>query len=256
MRTLARCFDDGLATCYQQCAGLWVAGSLLARSRKNAAGPVGGSGAVAGGEDEPDWKMYSLTGAGSKNSCTVMTADGFEINSDTPKNMGGTNHAPQPVYLLLAALAGCETATAHYVARQMRIRVHGVAFDLRGWRDQRGALCRPLEAIDTCEVPSHLQASVPPVLPVRSPWLDSCSTHGGRARSHRGVGLRQSEECHLSEPASVPQVIEGTAAVDTEATQEQIDELAHQVHRRCPIASMLIASGCRLDIKWVKATPG
>ena len=31
----------------------------------------------------------------------------------------------------------------------------------------------------------------------------------------------------------------------------QVDRLAHEVHRRCPVASMMAASGCLLDIKWV-----
>mmetsp|Transcript_17243 Transcript_17243/g.30792 ORF Transcript_17243/g.30792 Transcript_17243/m.30792 type:complete len:236 (-) Transcript_17243:83-790(-) len=159
-----------------------------------------------GGGETPDWKEYSLTGSGSRNSCVVMTEDGFELTTDTPKSMGGTNNSAQPVYHLLAALVGCETATAHFVARQMRIRIRGVAFDIKARRDQRGAIHLPLNAIDDFPVPSYLQ------------------------------------------------VVEGQAAVDTDASQEQIDELAHQVHRRCPIASMLIASGCRLDIRWVKAT--
>lgn len=52
------------------------------------------------------------------------------------------------------------------------------------------------------------------------------------------------------------QSVSGTALVDTDGTQAQVDELAHEVHLRCPVASMMAASGCRLDIKWLKADPG
>jgi len=148
--------------------------------------------------------MYSLTGSGLRSQSTVLTSDGFQLTTDTPKAMGGTNTAAQPVYLLLAALAGCETATAQFVARHMRIRIRDIDFELKAWRDQRGAIKLPLDAIDYYDVPAHLQ------------------------------------------------VIVGTAMVDTEASQEQVDALGHQVHRRCPIASMLLSSGCRLDIRWLK----
>lgn len=53
--------------------------------------------------------------------------------------------------------------------------------------------------------------------------------------------------------ASRLQRIYGTAKVHTEATQEQVDELEEQVKRRCPIANMVVLSGCELDIKWMKA---
>ncbi|KAG1656130.1 hypothetical protein FOA52_005162 [Chlamydomonas sp. UWO 241] len=53
-------------------------------------------------------------------------------------------------------------------------------------------------------------------------------------------------------PAMLQSVV-GTATVNTEATQEQLDALGHQVHVRCPVASMMAASGCEVDIRWVKA---
>ena len=43
----------------------------------------------------------------------------------------------------------------------------------------------------------------------------------------------------------------GTATVyDTNASQEQISALGAEVHRRCPIANMILLSGCRLEIDW------
>ena len=43
----------------------------------------------------------------------------------------------------------------------------------------------------------------------------------------------------------------GTATVyDTNASQKQISMLGHEVHRRCPVANMMVLSGCRLEIAW------
>jgi len=86
---------------------------LHERPRHTAAAP---SDAEASGGDAMRWrKEYRLTGAGSRNHCRVVTEDGFTIDSDIPKPMGGGDSAPQPIYLMLAALAGCETATANFV---------------------------------------------------------------------------------------------------------------------------------------------
>jgi len=144
-----------------------------------------------------------VEGTGSRNSSYIRTADGFELRTDTPKQMGGSNTAAQPVYMLLSALIGCETATANFVARQMKFRIRDIRFRLSAWRDERGAISLPLEVTD--HIPSQLQ------------------------------------------------VVKGEAVVDTDATQEQLTTLGHHVHKRCPIASMLVNSGCKLDISWVKA---
>ena len=43
----------------------------------------------------------------------------------------------------------------------------------------------------------------------------------------------------------------GTATVyDSNASQEQISALGHEVHKRCPVANMMVLSGCRLEIDW------
>jgi putative redox protein len=54
-------------------------------------------------------------------------------------------------------------------------------------------------------------------------------------------------------PLSRLEQIWGTATVHTTATQEQIDIIAREIKRRCPIANMIILSGCKLDIKFIKA---
>jgi uncharacterized OsmC-like protein len=106
--------------------------------------------------------MYTVKGVGRRSKCTIKTDDGFELTTDTPAAMGGTNEAAQPIFMLLSALAGCETATAQFVARQMKIRLRDLEFELQAWRDQRGAQKLPLDIIDDFDVPSHLQAGLLP----------------------------------------------------------------------------------------------
>ena len=71
--------------------------------------------------------------------------------TDLPSTAGGHDAAAQPVELLLAALLGCKTATAHFVARHLwprpNHRVLAINFDdVVAERDERGALALPLAA--------------------------------------------------------------------------------------------------------------
>jgi uncharacterized OsmC-like protein len=54
--------------------------------------------------------------------------------------------------------------------------------------------------------------------------------------------------------AGLTQIV-GTCTVHTEAPQEQVDRLAEQVHVRCPVASMVIASGCVLNLEYIATPP-
>ena len=96
----------------------------------------------------PAWKGYYISGSGAGTHCTVRTDDGFEVLSDVPAAVGGGGRAPQPVQLLLAALCGCEQATAAFVAfkwKPQRLSIGRVEFELRAERDERGALTLPLD---------------------------------------------------------------------------------------------------------------
>jgi hypothetical protein len=48
------------------------------------------------------------------------------------------------------------------------------------------------------------------------------------------------------------QRISGKVHVYTNSSQAAVDELALHVHNRCPVASMIEASGCVLNVEWVK----
>ena len=95
-------------------------------------------------------KSYALRGSMMRGpACVAYTSTGHECRTDLPLAAGGTNRAAQPVELLLAALLGCKTATAHYVARHLWPRPHhridALCFsDIVAHRDERGALALPI----------------------------------------------------------------------------------------------------------------
>lgn len=37
-------------------------------------------------------------------------------------------------------------------------------------------------------------------------------------------------------------------------TKEQLNVLSHQTELRCPVANMMIASGCEMNVKWIDGT--
>lgn len=63
---------------------------------------------------------------------TIVKARGFEIVVDEPGDLGGTNHAANPVEYLLAAYAGCLNVMAHVCAKEMGIELKGIKIDLVG----------------------------------------------------------------------------------------------------------------------------
>jgi uncharacterized OsmC-like protein len=115
------------------------------------------------GHHDSHMKWYQLKGMGEKSSVTVYTDTGHEIRTDLPKTMGGTNNAPQPVEYLLSAWMGCTHATAIFVARNLkprRLNISRIDFDIRAYRDERGAISGslPIEKDSPLpDVPSRLQ---------------------------------------------------------------------------------------------------
>ena len=101
---------------------------------------------------------YALTAVGTSTSTstsfqrappsTTSSHSSFVVHTDTLASDGGTDTAPQPVELLLAALVGCEQATAHFVSRHMRVdkkrvKIDTIKFDYHAVRDERGAASLP-----------------------------------------------------------------------------------------------------------------
>merc|ERR1719296_340649 len=79
---------------------------------------------------KPRIKQYKLTSSGSGVAMEAHTGSGHAIHSDLPRFTGGRDTAPEPVYLLLAALCGCEAATAAFVARHLKISLGHISFEL------------------------------------------------------------------------------------------------------------------------------
>jgi len=185
------------------------------------AGPGIGDETQAAEDDDTEHhiKRYSLRsvgggqGRGGRPSAVITTGTGHTLGTDVPKNMGGDDSAPQPVEHLLAAFAGCAQATAIYVGRRMvpRLAVAGLDFELEATRDQRGALVEPIEKVPN--IPSRL--------------MKVKGTVTIRLMPDRRSGAIRSP------------------------TSEEMAMLAQQTELRCPVANMMLASGCKFDIDWV-----
>ena len=156
-------------------------------------------------------KSYHISGQGRGSAVEMTTDTGHELSTDVPKNMGGTDTAPQPVEHLLAALIGCAQATAIFVGRSMkpRLLIDKIEFDIQAHRDARGALQQPIE--ETPGIPARLQ--------------------------------------YVSGPAKV--FFKGSANIST----DQLHLLGEQTEARCPVANMMLASGCTMDIQWENGSP-
>ena len=150
---------------------------------------------------KPREKLYSITGTTQGTTSTSQTR-GHTLRTDTPPSGGGKDTAPQPVETLLAALIGCEGATADFVARMLRTKIHSIDFELEASRDPQGAAHLPVDA------------AAPAVSRLTRIW--------------------------------------GVANVSIDADDATIDEIGRIVHERCPVANMVVASGCELDIEWRK----
>ena len=188
-----------------------------------------------GDETNEYTKSYKLSGMGNGPGVSVTTNTGHTIQTDLPKTMGGKNLAPQPVETLLAAWMGCTQATAVFVGRHMephRLLVDELHFhNIQGFRDERGALQLPLKQKDVAA---------------------------------RGLKSSSDSDDDDSTPSTIPsrlQRVTGTIYVFAKASRrdkeyvplstEQLDLLKHQTEARCPVANMMIASGCAVDVEWL-----
>lgn len=144
--------------------------------------------------------------------------------------MGGQDEAPQPVELLLGSWMGCTQATASFVARQLLLEKDRLVKSEPGTRRPR----RPNREV-------RLE-------------FDNIQAF----RDERGA-----LELPISKTPEVPsrlQRITGTirvAIVDMDETiynldAEELFVLKEQTEARCPIANMMLASGCDIDVDWVQ----
>ncbi|CAK9069648.1 unnamed protein product [Durusdinium trenchii] len=193
----------------------------------------------------PRWKRYNLTAEGAGCKTVTLTDDGYSIESDTPKSTGGSGTAPQPVQLLLAALVGCEQATAKFVAMKMRVppirRIQFLGVDDATWIPVWWPLKRP--GLMTNPVMHKFVYINKTTRPTRFEL---------HAERDEWGSLAGPIDQHPLQPSRL-QRIWGTAHVYSDANASQIRAISEAVKKRCPVASMVIESGCELDVRWVKA---
>ena len=75
----------------------------------------------------------------------LLTIRGQHVVTDSPPTLGGPNEAPNPVEMLLGALAGCAIFVCECAAREMGIALTAVSVTAAGDFDPRG-VCG--EAVD------------------------------------------------------------------------------------------------------------
>jgi len=159
-------------------------------------------------------KSYELQGTGGKSRMDASTSTGHRLSTDVPMKMGGKDSSPQPVEMLLAAWMGCTQVTAIFVGRQVVLS------------------------------PSSKQR-----INIEKIEFDNIQAY----RDERGA-----LELPIHEAPSVPsrlQRITGTVRVfakkDAVLTNAQIDLLKEQTEIRCPVANMIMASGCSMEVEWI-----
>jgi uncharacterized OsmC-like protein len=128
--------------------------------------------------------------------------------------MGGKDSAPQPVELLLASFIGCTQATALFVGRNMkpRILIDKIEFDLNAKRDDRGVM----EQLPISE------RSKLPTVPARLTEINGSITVFAKDRTGETVKI----------------------------DDEQIKILEMHTEHRCPVANMIVSSGCTINVIW------
>lgn len=159
-------------------------------------------------------KSYHLTGTGEKSSTIITTNTKHTIRTDIPIYMGGNDSAPQPVEYLLASFIGCTQATALFVGRHMkpRILIRKMEFDIVGTRDDHGALDN---------VPISSKSEFPKV-PARVTSVDGSITVFASDRKGEAVKIGN----------------------------DLLKLLEQHTEQRCPVANMILASGCTINITW------
>ncbi|MBP6541546.1 MAG: OsmC family protein [Piscinibacter sp.] len=68
----------------------------------------------------------------------MLTMRGQHVVTDSPPTLGGPNEAPNPVELLLSALAACAVFVCERAAREMGIELRAINVTAAGEFDPRG----------------------------------------------------------------------------------------------------------------------
>jgi uncharacterized OsmC-like protein len=171
---------------------------------------------------------------------TVFTNTGHVLQTDLPKRMGGQDTAPQPVEMLLAAWMGCTQATALFVGRLLLknhpagggVSIDCIEFDnITAFRDERGALALPID--QNPSVISRLQRVT-----------GTITVHALCQQQQQDREGKHGNSNNNNNKSNTSNVMLGIS-------KEQLLVLKEQTELRCPVANMMIASGCVMDVEWV-----
>lgn len=75
---------------------------------------------------------FSITAQSASPAKTIVKARNFEIIVDEPKEMGGSDAAPNPVEYVLAAFAGCLNVMGHLIAGEMGFELRSLEIEIAG----------------------------------------------------------------------------------------------------------------------------
>ncbi len=201
---------------------------------------------------QPSMKAYRLKGVGHQTSVTMTTHSEYDnqqshkIRTDLPVPIG-SNSGAQPVEHLLTAYAGCTQATAQFVARNMKLTttdgksqkgfiIHKMEFDICGIRNENGALSN---------LPIHKESNLPDD-PSRLTLIEGTIRVfaalkqkirlGEMKESSKDTTKKRSKWTHVHTPIPIH--------------KEHMIVLERHTEARCPVANMIIASGCHLKVTW------
>jgi hypothetical protein len=179
-------------------------------------------------------KSYKLNGIGHGTKAEIKTNTGHHIETDIPKTMGGQDTAPQPVEMLLSSWMGCTQATIMYVGRQIinnnnnntrkqqgRIVIERLEFhNIVAIRDERGSLQLPINEIP--EIPSRI------------------------------LSITGTIQVYIKKSKSKSKSSNSDDEKELLLTTEEFELLKEQTEVRCPIANMILSSGCTIDVDWIQ----
>ncbi|MCK9480089.1 MAG: OsmC family protein [Firmicutes bacterium] len=75
---------------------------------------------------------FSVKSKSENPTKTVVEARSFKMIIDEPAPLGGTDHGPNPVEYVLAALSGCLNVVGHMIANEMGFALRGLEFNVEG----------------------------------------------------------------------------------------------------------------------------
>jgi putative redox protein len=111
----------------------------MTEPKKNALGTIVGK-RIEHCRERPQAAIYKpkVTSRHVRNLYTESEVRGHIVKSDYPEPAGGENLAPNPIELLLSAMASCIEAAFYEFAQYEGLTIHSVSVDVRGELDLRG----------------------------------------------------------------------------------------------------------------------